>query len=57
MRYYGFGRVWFILIFMLALAIALPVLIHAVEAIIPAVILFCVLLGIGSLLYQRRRRW
>ena len=54
---YGIGRLWFALIFVLALAIALPTFVAAVESLLPAVILFIVLIGIGALIYGRRRYW
>jgi len=50
-------RIWAMLIFVIALAFALPALVNAFMAIIPAVIAGVFLVGIGTLLFQRRRRW
>lgn len=50
-------RVWGVLVLLIMAAFALPVMIHAIEALIPALIVGAVLVGVGALLFRRRRYW
>lgn len=50
-------RVWGILIMLIVAAFALPVMIHAIEALIPALLATVALAAVGTILFQRRRRW
>lgn len=50
-------RVWGVLVLLIVAAFALPVMIHAIEALIPALIAGAVLVGVGALLFRRRRYW
>lgn len=46
-----------VLVLLVLASFALPMLINAIEALIPALIAGAVLVGVGALLFQRRRRW
>jgi xanthine/uracil/vitamin C permease (AzgA family) len=50
-------KLWMSVIFVIAAAFALPALISALTAIIPAVIAGAVLVGVGTMLFRRRRHW
>jgi len=51
------SRTWLTLIFVIAVVFALPALLNALTGIIPAVLAGVVLVGIGTLLFRRRRYW
>ena len=51
------SRFWLILIGIIAAALVLPALVSAIEGLVPALLAGAVLVGIGTLLFQRRRRW
>jgi uncharacterized membrane protein YccC len=46
-----------ILVLLIVAAFALPVMIKAIESLIPALMAAAVLLGVGTMIYQRHRRW
>lgn len=46
-----------LLILLLLVSLALPTLLNAIQALIPALFISTVFVGIGILLFQRRRRW
>lgn len=50
-------RVWGVLVLLIMAAFTLPTMIHAIEALIPALIAAVVLVGVGALLFRRRRYW
>jgi hypothetical protein len=50
-------RVWGVLIMLIVAAFALPAMINAIEALIPALIAAAALVGVGALLFRRRRYW
>lgn len=50
-------RVWGVLLLLIIAAFALPVMIHAIEALIPALLVGALLVGVGTLLFRRRRYW
>jgi LPXTG-motif cell wall-anchored protein len=51
------NRLIALLVLLIVAAFALPSMIAAFDAVIPALIGLVVLIGVGALLFQRRRRW
>ena len=57
MIYRSGGRLWGIVILLLVGSIAIPTILHAVSAALPAIIAVFVLIAVGIVLFERTRRW